>query len=88
MRIVAIGTRDLARRNRMGRKVMDLRSLRQVATKADIALRFLRQYFILRLVNLVAGNASYIVARMHAALPMQTLAGSVAIEAGATANFR
>ncbi len=88
MRIVAIGTRDSARRDRMRGKIMHLRPLRLVAVETNLALRFFGEHFVLRLMNLVARRTGHVVARMRAARPMRALAAGMAIEAGAALHFR
>ena len=62
---------------------MNLRALRLVARKADLALRLLCQCLVLRNMDLVARRTAYVVARMHAACPVAALAAVVTIEAGA-----
>ena len=87
VRIVAIRTGNFARCDGMGGEVMNLRALRLVAGKADFALRLLREYLVLRLMNLMARCARNVVARMHASRPVTAFAGVVAVKARAALYF-
>ena len=85
--IVAIRTGNLARRDRMGGEVMDLRTLALVTGEADFTLRFLRQRLVPRLMNLMAGSARHLIGGMRAALPVDSLASLMTVEASAALHF-
>ena len=63
---------------------MHLCALVFVAHKANFALRFLCEHFILRLMNCMARHAGHVVTLMCAVRPMDAFSGCVAIEAGTT----
>ena len=83
MRVVAIAAGDSARGNRMGGKVMHFSALTFVAGKTDIALRFFRKHFVLRLMDFVARRAGHVVTLMRATGPMEPPSRRMTIQAGA-----
>ena len=84
---MAIRAGDLASRDRVCRQVMHLRALCLVAFEAHFPLRFFRQRFVLRLMDLVARCAGDVISRMRASRPMPPFACAMAVEAGSALDF-